>query len=61
MKPRVSVALAFRENVVRSDGNGLGYIKKVLSYSAEKVSIVVATKKVHCHERMGINSRKEIT
>ena len=25
MKPRVSVALAFRENVVRSGGNALGY------------------------------------
>ena len=25
MKPRVSVALASRENVVRSDGNGLVY------------------------------------
>ena len=25
MKPRVSVALALRENVVRSDGTGLGY------------------------------------
>ena len=25
MKPRVSVALAFRENIVGSDGNGLGY------------------------------------
>ena len=24
MKPRVSVALAFRENIVCSDGNGLG-------------------------------------
>ena len=35
MKPRVSVALAFREKVVRSGRNELG-IKKVLSYSAEK-------------------------
>ena len=35
MKPRVSVALAFREKVVRSGRNELD-IKKVLSYSAEK-------------------------
>ena len=27
-------------------------IKKVLSYLAEKAQYVVATKKVHCHERM---------
>ena len=36
MKPRVSVALAFRENVERSGGNGLGYQEGILSYSTEK-------------------------
>ena len=35
MKPRVSVALTFREKIVRSGRNELR-IKKVLSYSAEK-------------------------
>ena len=51
MKPCVvPVALASRENVVRSDGNELVYcIKKVLSYLAEKAAqySIVTTKKVH--------------
>ena len=52
MKPPVSVALVFRKNVVRSGGNGSGY-GKVLNSLAEKAQYsVVATKNVHCQERM---------
>ena len=53
MKSRVSVALAFRENVVRLGGNGLGYQEGIEFYMAENAqSRVLATKKVHCHEKM---------
>ena len=37
MKPRVSVALAFRENAVGSQVEMGQAVKKMLSYSAEKV------------------------
>ena len=51
VKPRVSVVLAFRENVVSSGGNGLGY-QDAQDIRLKKHSIVAVTKKVLCPERI---------
>ena len=53
MEPRVSVALAFRENVVCSGGNGrvrLSTRYKVIRLKKHTSSIVVVTMKVLCPE-----------
>ena len=52
MKPRVSVALAYRENAVCSDGNGLRYKKTIRVIRLKKHSTVAIRKKVHYPERM---------
>ena len=59
MKPRVSVALAFREKVVRSGRNESG-IKKVLSCSAEKSQYISSNKEGTLSFMRGwkINTRK---
>ena len=59
MKPRVPVAPAFRENVVRSAGGNWLAIKKVLSYSAEKAQYSSSNKKVHCHDERMENEHEE--
>ena len=56
MKPRVPVTIAFRENVVRSDGNGPA-IKKMLSYLAEKAQY---KQEKRYNERMENQDKKEI-
>ena len=56
MKSRLSVALAFREDVVCLGGNGLGYQEGVeLFVLKSTVYAAAVTKKVHCSERMEIN------
>ena len=52
MKPRVSVALAYWENAVCSDGNGLLYQKGIRVIRLKKHSTVAVRKKVHYPERM---------
>ena len=43
IKPRVSVALAFRESAVCSGGNGLGYQECVKLFDLKKHSVVAVT------------------